>query len=405
MAICCADIMRLPGLEGIRLKAGLQGSQNVIRWPYIAESPTISPWVRGGELVFVTGIGWRLGEEELQQLLREAVEQRVAGIVFLVGTEGMAAIPPSVISLANALGCPIFEQPYALPLVSVTETLSNAIVQDRLAGQSAKLFLSRLLNGAAGTPELIELRARELGLCVEDGYVVAAIRPPGAAEEVGNLAAPAQQQELLEQRIMALLERRGIQWPVLQQGQSWLVLWPASSEAMAELTDELEQALAALQSQQPDVALYAGVSELHGGLHQLADAAEQASQALQFARQHQGSRLFFYERLGIARLFAAIPQRNLLVTFCEQQLGPFCFARDGDTNELKRTVRRFLDSFGNLQQASASLGIHRNTLRQRLKRFEELLGISLQDPHARLNVQNALLIEQMLFAHHTLDTP
>ncbi len=405
MAICCADIVRLPGLEGIRLKAGLQGSQNVIRWPYIAESPSLSPWVRGGELVFVTGIGRRRSEEELQQLLREAVEQRVAGVVFLVGTEGMAAIPSSVISLANALGCPLFEQPYALPLVSVTETLSNAIVQDRLAGQSAKLFLSRLLNGAAGAPELIELRARELGLCVEGGYVVMAVRLQGAADEAGSLAPTAQQQELLEQRITALLERRGIRWPVLQQAQSWLMLWPASSEAMAELPDELEQALAALQSLQPDGTLHAGVSERHADLCQLADAAEQACQALQFARQHQGSRLFFHERLGIARLFAAIPQRSALVTFCQQQLGPLCFARDGDANELKQTLRRFLDSFGNLQQASASLGIHRNTLRQRLKRLEQLVGISLQDPHARLNVQNALLIEQMLFAHHTLDTP
>ncbi|WP_416138433.1 PucR family transcriptional regulator [Halomonas sp. HK25] len=403
MALCCADIVRLPGLDGIRLKAGWQGSQNVIRWPYIAESRTLAPWVRGGELVFVTGISRPRGEVELQQLVREGVEQQVAGFVVLAGDDGMREIPASVIRLANELGCPLFEQPYALPLVTVTETLSNTIVQDNLAGQSTKLFLSRLLNGAAGTPELIELRAGELGISAARGYVVVALRPVALERSEGIAQPCAQQEELMERQVAALLERRGIEWPVLRHAQCWLMLWPASPDGMTELPDELEQAMAILQSQQPDWALHAGVSELHVGLYQLADAAEQACQALQFALQHHASRLCFHERLGIARLFAAIPQRTLLANFCEQQLGPLCFALGPESSELKQTVRRYLDCVGNQLQASEALGIHRNTLRQRLKRFERLVGHSLHDPYARLNIQNAMLIEQMLFQHHTLD--
>lgn len=56
MAITCADIPRLPGLEAIRFRAGLQGGNRPVRWPYVAENDSIAPWVRGGELVFVTGI-------------------------------------------------------------------------------------------------------------------------------------------------------------------------------------------------------------------------------------------------------------------------------------------------------------------------------------------------------------
>ena len=47
--------------------------------------------------------------------------------------------------------------------------------------------------------------------------------------------------------------------------------------------------------------------------------------------------------------------------------------------------------------------IHRNTLSYRLGRIEQKLGYSLQDPFSRLNLQNALLIEQILFHHHNLE--
>ncbi|WP_087719293.1 PucR family transcriptional regulator [Salinicola salarius] len=406
MAILCADISCLPGLDSIRLRAGWQGSQNVVRWPYVAEGDSLAPWVRGGELVFVTGISQPRSEASLQQLVREGIEQRVAGIAMLTGADGIREIPGSVIKLANELGCPLFEQPYALPLVVVTETLSNAIVQDNLIGQSTKLFLTRLFHGVADTPELIQLRAKELGLEAEGSYVLVAIRLAErreAQDASGGGRVQPQDLHVLEQQLVELLKRRGIEWPVLQHEHSLIIIWPTPPEQIATLPETLEQAMSTLKAWQPSWPLYAGVSERQSGLRHFAKAADQATQALQFAQQQQNSPLFFYERLGIARLFAAISQRSMLAGFCEEQLGPLCFAHDRQSLVLKHTVRAFLEFLGNQQQASAALGIHRNTLRQRLKRTEQLTGHSLQDPYVRLNLQNALLIEQILFHHHSID--
>lgn len=402
MAILCADLPRLPGLDSLRLRAGWQGSQGVIRWPYIVEGDTLAPWVRGGELVFVTGVSRPRSEASLQRLVREGVEQRVAGMVILTGAEGMPAIPASVISLANELGCPLFEQPYALPLVVVTETLSNAIIQDNLTGQSTRLFLTRLINGGADTPELVRLRAAELGLEATGSYVLVALRP---ADRHGESEVPPADLTLLEQQLGALLKRRGIEWPVVQHDRCLVAIWPVAPDDAVTLSETLEQAVEALQAREPDTPLHAGVSERRADLCELASAAEQATQALQFAMQQNDTPLFFYERLGIARLLASIPQRSMVARFCEEQLGALCFAHDRESRELKATATYYLESFGNQRKAAERLGIHRNTLRQRLKRIEQLTGHSLQDPHVRLNLQNALLVEQLLFHHHTLDSP
>ena len=176
MPILCADIARLPGLESIRMVAGLRGSQTAVRWPYVAEDETLGPWLRGGELIFVTGINQRRTEQNLQQLIREGVEHKAAGIVILTGQEYIRMIPGSVKALANQLGFALFEQPYSLPMVQVTEVISNAIVQDNLIGQSTRLFLTRLINGYADTPELIHLRASDLGLSDSRPYELLTVR-------------------------------------------------------------------------------------------------------------------------------------------------------------------------------------------------------------------------------------
>ncbi|CAO1659156.1 PucR family transcriptional regulator [Salinicola sp. NYA28a] len=407
MTICCTDISRLPGLESIRWRGGVRGGNRIIRWPYIAENDTLSPWVRGGELVFVTGINRPRSEHNLKQLILEGIEHQVAGLVILTGPDFIRQIPGSVVNLANELGLPLFEQPYALKMVVVTETISNAIVQDNLLGQSTKLFLTRLINGFADTPELIQLRASELGLDEHKPYALIAIRlaesrQPSSRDAADSPPADVHQRLQLEQHLNKLLKRRGNAWPVLEHEQDFLILWPTPAPLAAGLADELEQALGFLHTLQPEWQLYAGVSDLQSSLGSLSNAVEQARQAVQFATLHRHQPLFFYERLGIARLFAAIPQRGLLSQFCEQHLGTLCFARDNESVALKNTLTHYLNHFGNQQQAAVSLGIHRNTLRHRLTRIEHLSGHSLGDPYSRLNLQNALLIEQILFQNHSI---
>jgi len=407
MAITCADIARLPGLEEIRFRAGLQGGNRVVRWPYCAESDSIAPWVTGGELVFVTGIHHRRNEANLLQLVHEAVKNAVAGLVILTGPEYIRTIPSRVLELANQLGLPVMEQPYSLKLVFVTEVISNAIIQDNLIGQSTKMFLTRLINGFADTPELIHLRASELGLNDHRPFCVLAIRMASFEDRLA-VGDQDQQRQLLQQRdqlelyLENLLKRRGVEWPALVLEQDLIALWPCDSGHTSALEEELNDAIAALQTQFSEEPVCVGISDLQPSLNQLSLAVEQARQAVQFAAQTGSKKPFFFDQIGIARLFAAIPQRKLLSEFCQQQLGELCFARDSQSLVLKETLTKYLSFFGNQQHTAESLGIHRNTLRHRLSRIEALIGNKLSDSFVRLNVQNALLIEQIIFQNHNI---
>jgi len=111
------------------LRAGQAGGDRPVRWPYVAENRSFSPWVKGGELVFITGIGRHHSQSSLSERLYEAVESGVAGLVILTGEAYIGQLPNALVRLADKLALPLLEQPYSLPMVQVTETISRAILQ------------------------------------------------------------------------------------------------------------------------------------------------------------------------------------------------------------------------------------------------------------------------------------
>lgn len=57
-------------------------------------------------------------------------------------------------------------------------------------------------------------------------------------------------------------------------------------------------------------------------------------------------------------------------------------ARHG--SDLGPSVLAYLDAFGDVRRAASALNVHPNTLRYRLRRAQELVGIDLGDPEQRL---------------------
>lgn len=68
--------------------------------------------------------------------------------------------------------------------------------------------------------------------------------------------------------------------------------------------------------------------------------------------------------------------------------------------ELRASAGVYLGAFGDIRGAAATLNIHPNTLRYRLRRVEEILGISLANPSDRL-----LLDLQLAAGHRRLNRP
>jgi DNA-binding PucR family transcriptional regulator len=63
---------------------------------------------------------------------------------------------------------------------------------------------------------------------------------------------------------------------------------------------------------------------------------------------------------------------------------------------LKESVEMYLESGRNVQQAAKKMNIHKNTLRYRLERAEELFDIDLTDENTCFNLQFSLRMYRMI---------
>lgn len=136
MTLRCRDIPKLSGLNAICLKGGISAADNPIRWPYVAENRSFESWIQGGELVFVTGISRHRSPENLAECLYEGKACNISGLVVLTGDAYINRLPSSLCKLADELELPLFEQPYSLPMVKVTETISRAIIKAEQMGNA-----------------------------------------------------------------------------------------------------------------------------------------------------------------------------------------------------------------------------------------------------------------------------
>lgn len=396
MSLSVDEILRLPGLESLALRAGARNVHRSVRWSYVAENVGIADWVMGGELVFVTGINHTRDEANLLQLVREGVASGIAGIVILTGDEFIQRIPPSVVRLAEAEGLPLIEQPYALKMVIVTHLIGTALVQMTQVKTSRRDILGQLLSGDFPSLEIVRRRAQHLELPLETPRRLVALRLSGV-DTLFQQHEPEEAERALQQTRQRLLDHlenwqqeRPERLPVVIQGDLFVLLLTDVERAeLHALAAELQLVLAPLRA-------YLGLSARAESCAEFPRALLEARQALDVAEGMQApGGCCDYRELGVLRLLRAIPDRAVVEQFVKDTLGPLNDAGRKQPHLLIETLDALVQEGGNALKAAQRLGIHRNTLNQRIARIEALSGQSLDDAQFRLNTSVALLIWRM----------
>ncbi|WP_139492741.1 PucR family transcriptional regulator [Brevibacillus dissolubilis] len=103
-----------------------------------------------------------------------------------------------------------------------------------------------------------------------------------------------------------------------------------------------------------------------------------------------------YHDLGIYRFLLTLKKWNNSESYQNERLRTLeSYDRDNQTNLLE-TLETFLDTTGKVNQTAQSLHIHINTLSYRLRRIEEIMGISLDDPNQRTAIYLELKLRKLI---------
>jgi PucR family transcriptional regulator, purine catabolism regulatory protein len=150
---------------GLELAAGEDGADAPVRWVHISELPDPTPWLSGGELLLTTGIQLA-GQERQREFVRLLSGHHLAGLGFGTGFDH-AELPAALLDEARSLSFPVFEVPYELPFIALTETAFTRLVNEQYEvlqrGIAIHKRLERLVLEESGLDEVVRALAAAIG--------------------------------------------------------------------------------------------------------------------------------------------------------------------------------------------------------------------------------------------------
>jgi purine catabolism regulator len=142
---------------GLKPVAGAPGLEREIRWVHISELDDPTPWLSGGELLLTTGsqLASPPRQREFVALLDE---HGLAGLGLGTGF-AHKRVPKALTDEAESRAFPLFEIPYEMPFIAITEHASQALVNQQYEvlerGIAVHERLERLVIEGRGLQEII----------------------------------------------------------------------------------------------------------------------------------------------------------------------------------------------------------------------------------------------------------
>jgi len=150
---------------GLELATGEETADAPVRWVHITELPDPTPWLSGGELLLTTGIQLR-DEASQREFVGRLAGHHLAGLGFGTGFDH-SALPEPLVDEARRLGFPVFEVPYELPFIALTERAFTTLVNEQYdvlqRGIGIHKRLERLVLEERGLEEVVRALAAAIG--------------------------------------------------------------------------------------------------------------------------------------------------------------------------------------------------------------------------------------------------
>jgi purine catabolism regulator len=363
-------VENLIGELGLHLVSGQESAQAQVRWVHSTELPDPTPWLKGGELLLTTGIQLK-GPKLQRELIDRLADHDIAGLGFGTGF-AHKRLPAALLTAARKREFPLFEVPYELPFIAITERAFAHLLDERYEMLQRNMVGDLLAEALSGHlyPEDVQARLRPFG--IGEQVAVLAFRPPDP-----TAAAAPVERILQRERVPGLVAvRAGLLCAVVDGSQVQPV----------ELARKIRSELAARFGE------VTAAASRPAATHSLRMSFHEARCALEAVRLRNGDApdVASHEDLGAFQLLLSLQDDDALSSYCRTVLGPIEHGEGDYGDELVRSLDVFIEHNGHWEKAASALYCHRHTLRYRIRRIEQLTGRDFSNARDRIEFWLAL---------------
>ena len=167
--------------------------------------------------------------------------------------------------------------------------------------------------------------------------------------------------------------------------------------SQSELAQIMADAMAKVKQDFPQIPPFSiGIGRLHYSVTEICRSFQEARQALSLGRFRQAENgITCYEDLGVLKLLSHIRIEEL-DDFVQETLGTLIDFDSKNNTDYLNTLEVYFQENESLPQAAERMFIHANTLRNRLKKIESILGADLSHTEVRGRFYTACLAARIV---------
>ena len=411
----CKDLLSLTTMSQAKVIAGLGGMEKGIRWSYKAENINFEKWVRGKELLIVSSPVTQRKNFDLYKTIEKAIELNMSCALLLIGENYVTQIDKKVIDLAENNDFPLFTMPWDVPLLDFFEELGHAIsyLDDRKDIEDS--LLAEIIFGNCINTSSIEHKCRQMGydLGVLEQVFVLHLCEETSKESYNrpkyNDDEPSDECTRKNQRITNDQIRSYAQtlkeyftecnYPAIVScyGDRIIGFMRNCADDRKKIIEIFERFDKFLQNDLNEIEYTLNIGETCENISKLQKSFHETSKTNSVLEHiNRKNEIVFYDEIGFYRMLMSYENTAPMQRFANEVLNPIIQYEKKAHTQLMETMWAYFECDCNLQRTADKLFSHKNTVKYRLQRVEQLTGKSFTNRYQSQELYNALMIYYFL---------
>lgn len=400
MYITLKNLMEIPLIKKCKLVAGENGINNSISWPYIVLSKTIVGWVSGHEIAIYAKdneISIEKQTEVYINLLKEAHVCHISAIIILVNQNMSNGLPNEVIELGNQYNIPILAAPWEIPSIDFTKAITNYIIEHQSDNMLSCEFVRGMILGSASDRERNLFFMSNTLAKIESYFLITFHFENNTVQKNSPAALSSVNFDYIEQQVKSYLSLSFSHLNTTMIDDSCIYILNADNYNKKILTPLLSKLCNSLKNEYPSILFHIGVSRAHKKFSHLHKAYREALITVKYTSFlcDKKTSFSYADEANSLFLLSDIPV-STLKSYHKQILGNLIHYDNNNEKVLLASLKCYIKNGCNLAKTSEFLYIHKNTLRYRIKKIEELTGKSLHNANHIYDITTALIAGDML---------
>lgn len=394
MGVRLDQLLEMPELCDLKLVGGGNGTDKIVRWVHVVETPEILQYVQSGELIILTGMAVYDHLQQFIELVEGLINKNAAGLVLNVG-KYISKVPEEIIRIAEDNSFAILEFPWERSIADLTRIICHEIVKHQIEDISNQELLMNIIFFNKVTYEEFMEKVSDYRYDASMSFRIAIVKMENENDEdyekkthvmevfynsVNSTASDSRHRTisyLIDKSVILLLINEKERYPNLN--------------AFADLLRKN------CKLNFPEASFDISMGNVYTEFSQIRKSYLEAEKTMKVIKaEGRKDTTMFYSETGAYKLLLDIENKGLLKEYYHDNLGKLEQYDMQNGSDFMGILYTFLQEDGNYIQTANRLFMHRNTLMYKMNKIHEILKLNLADPKVRFELYLAFMVKKII---------